>query len=46
VFEQAELELVYNEKTLNPKVEQEIKDGFFEIKKKYDEEDVLQKDDR
>lgn len=27
----------YLEKQLKPEVEQEIKEGFFEIKKKYDE---------
>jgi hypothetical protein len=34
-FKGQDLELYYMEKQLNPSVEQEIKEGFFEIKKKF-----------
>ena len=36
-FQNQDLELYYQQKALNPQVEKEIKDGFFEIKKKYEE---------
>lgn len=32
--------MFYMEKQLKPEVEKEIKEGFFEIKKKYSEEEV------
>ena len=34
-FKGQDLELYYMEKQLNPSVEQEIKEGFFEIRKKF-----------
>jgi len=33
------MELHYMEKQLNPQVEKEIKEGFFEIKKKFEDQD-------
>ena len=35
-FKGQDLEMFYMEKQLKPEVEKEIKEGFFEIKKKYD----------
>ena len=35
-FKGQDLEMYYMEKQLKPEVEKEIKEGFFEIKKKYD----------
>lgn len=36
-YNQQNLELVYTERSLNPQIEQEIKEGFFEITKQFDE---------
>ena len=36
-FRGQELEMFYMEKQLKPEVEKEIKEGFFEIKKKYED---------
>ena len=32
------MEMLFMERTLRPEVEKEIKEGFFEIRKKYDDE--------
>ena len=42
-FRKQELELYYMEKKLNPQIEKEIKDGFFEIKKKFEEDGMTSK---
>lgn len=39
-FKEQDMEMQFMERSLRPEVEEQIKEGFFEIRKKYDEEEL------